>query len=120
MGGLTVEQTAILLRVKRLEKQATLIKVDLLRVLADMCTAYREQADIDFGRVQEEINLNLAKANSLQDEVNEAREDHGKTVVFSAEHDSDDEDHWDTTAEASSTVGEASSVAGEPSFLMVD
>ncbi len=116
---MTVEQTAILLHVKRLEKQATLVKVDLHRVLAQMCTAYREQADIDFGRVQEEINLNLAKANSLQDEVNEARENHGKAVVFS-EHDSDDEDHWDPTAEASSTVGESSSVAGEQPFLMID
>ncbi len=117
MEGTTVEQTAITLEIKRLEKAAVLARVDMLRLMGRICAGYQQQMAIDFGRIQAYITENLAEANQVQQEVNTSRENHGKAVVFTErEHESDsDADYWDTTAEASSSLDDSSSVAGEPS-----
>lgn len=120
LKGMTPEQTSVLLDIKRLEKQATLTKLHLLRIFAQMCSMYRQAADTDFERLQEHIDVTVALSNSLQEEVNAVREAHGKATAFLEDNGSDD-DHWDTAAEASSTVGgDASSVAGEPSSSVFD
>ncbi len=118
MEGTTVEQTAINLEIKHLEKAAVLVRVDMLRLMGRICAGYQQQMAIDFGPIQAFITENLVEASKVQQEVNTSRENHGKAVVFSTEpeHDGDsDAGYWDTTAEASSSLGDSSSVAGEPS-----
>lgn len=80
-----------------------------------MCAAYRDAADAEFERIHEQISVNLALSNDLQEEVNQLRELHGSVVVSQTAHNSDENfDPWDSAAEASSTVGAApSSSSGE-------
>lgn len=112
-----MEQSAITLKIKRLEKQSLATQVTLLEIASSLCDARNEQLQVDFGRIRTLIDEKLAKVLQAQDEVNDQREQHGKSVVFLNEHDSDDDDvdMWDPAAEASSTVGDAS-FGAEPSF----
>lgn len=68
--------------------------------------ARREQLTLNLDHIGDQIAESLAKAKAAQGEVSVLRENHGKAVVTSREHDSDDDDdHWDPRIEASSTVG---------------
>lgn len=117
---MTVQQSSLLLDIKRLEKEAVVARLALLRILSKICGAYRDSANVDFERLQEQIDVNIALSDSVQDEVNEVREAHGKASVFLDDRATDDDD-WDSAAEASSTVGgDASSVTGEASSAAAD
>lgn len=101
-----MEQTAINLHIKRLEKESILAQVELLELASELCDARREQITIDLNRIRAKIDENLARAVQAQEDVNGSRELHGRTVVFpdAPANGDDDEVEWDPSAEASSSV----------------